>query len=208
MGCRRRGLVTCRRPVVARRADLVPDDTIELEIVTSRLALAIMDRASWEFADLRSRVAHLEGRSELDPTTCCAPTCWRASCSTPGALPACRWKAGANCSPRCTTSCAGGGRGLPRDQPLAGQPGRAARGGLAALHPPFTHPPQRPLGWQAGTGRPRRHSGQSGQSGYGNQNGPGLFRAVAHYGPASGFLRWLVRRRPQWPWTVWAKRRA
>jgi hypothetical protein len=46
---------------------LVPDDTIELEIVTSRLALAIMDRASWEFADLRSRIAHLEGRSELDP---------------------------------------------------------------------------------------------------------------------------------------------
>jgi hypothetical protein len=46
---------------------LVPDDTIELEIVTSRLALAIMDRASWEFADLRSRVAHLEGRTELEP---------------------------------------------------------------------------------------------------------------------------------------------
>ncbi len=45
---------------------LVSDDTIELEIVTSRLALAIMDRASWEFADLRSRIAHLEGRSELD----------------------------------------------------------------------------------------------------------------------------------------------
>ena len=45
---------------------LVPDDTIELEIVTSRLALAIMDRASWEFADLRSRVAHLEHRGELD----------------------------------------------------------------------------------------------------------------------------------------------
>ncbi len=46
---------------------LVDDDTIELEIVTSRLALAIMDRASWEFADLRSRVAHLEGRAELEP---------------------------------------------------------------------------------------------------------------------------------------------
>jgi hypothetical protein len=46
---------------------LVPDDTIELEIVTSRLALAIMDRGSWEFADLRSRIAHLEGRAELDP---------------------------------------------------------------------------------------------------------------------------------------------
>lgn len=46
---------------------LVPDDTIELEIVTSRLALAVMDRASWEFADLRSRIAHLEGRTELEP---------------------------------------------------------------------------------------------------------------------------------------------
>ncbi len=45
---------------------LVPDDTIELEIVTSRLALAIMDRASWEFADLRSRIARLENRAELD----------------------------------------------------------------------------------------------------------------------------------------------
>jgi len=46
---------------------LVPDDTIELEIVTSRLALAIMDRASWEFADLRSRIAHLDRRAELEP---------------------------------------------------------------------------------------------------------------------------------------------
>ena len=45
---------------------LVDDDTIELEIVTSRLALAIMDRASWEFADLRSRIATLEGRPELE----------------------------------------------------------------------------------------------------------------------------------------------
>jgi hypothetical protein len=46
---------------------LVSDDSIELEIVTSRLALAVMDRASWEFADVRARVAHLEGRSELEP---------------------------------------------------------------------------------------------------------------------------------------------
>ncbi len=46
---------------------LVSDDTIDLEIVTSRLALSIMDKASWEFSDLRSRVAHLEGRKELDP---------------------------------------------------------------------------------------------------------------------------------------------
>ena len=44
---------------------LVDDDTIELEIMTSRLALAIMDRASWEFSDLRSRVVHLEHIGEL-----------------------------------------------------------------------------------------------------------------------------------------------
>ena len=46
---------------------LVDDDTIEREILTSRLALAIMDRASWEFTDLRSRVAGLEQRAELEP---------------------------------------------------------------------------------------------------------------------------------------------
>ncbi len=45
---------------------LVDNDTIEREILTSRLALAVMDRASWEFTDLRSRIAMLEGRAELD----------------------------------------------------------------------------------------------------------------------------------------------
>ncbi|NRF66692.1 DUF1631 family protein [Aquincola sp. S2] len=45
---------------------LVDDDTIEREILTSRLALAIMDKASWEFTDLRSRVAMLEQRQELE----------------------------------------------------------------------------------------------------------------------------------------------
>jgi hypothetical protein len=53
-------------PAGKETLSLVPDDAIELEIITSRLALAIMDRCSWEFSDLRSRVAHLEGRSELD----------------------------------------------------------------------------------------------------------------------------------------------
>jgi hypothetical protein len=45
---------------------LVDDDTIEREILGSRLALAVMDRASWEFNDLRSRMAMLEKRDELD----------------------------------------------------------------------------------------------------------------------------------------------
>lgn len=50
-----------------QKLSLVDDETIEREIVTSRLALAIMDRASWEFNDLRTRVALLERREELDP---------------------------------------------------------------------------------------------------------------------------------------------
>jgi len=48
------------------KLSLVDDDTIDREILTSRLALAIMDRASWEFSDLRSRIAMLEQRQELD----------------------------------------------------------------------------------------------------------------------------------------------
>ncbi len=46
---------------------LVDNDTIETEIIGSRLALAMMDRASWQFSDLRSRMLVMEGRSELEP---------------------------------------------------------------------------------------------------------------------------------------------
>jgi hypothetical protein len=46
---------------------LVDDDTIEIEIISSRLALALMDKASWEFNDLRSRMSSMERREELDP---------------------------------------------------------------------------------------------------------------------------------------------
>lgn len=45
---------------------LVDDDTIEREILTSRLALAVMDQAASEFTDLRARMAALERREELD----------------------------------------------------------------------------------------------------------------------------------------------
>ncbi len=44
---------------------LVDDDTIEREIHSSRLALSIMDRASWEFSDLRNRISVLEQQEEL-----------------------------------------------------------------------------------------------------------------------------------------------
>jgi len=46
---------------------LVDNATIEREIVSSRLALAMMDRATWEFSDLRSRMSTLEKREELEP---------------------------------------------------------------------------------------------------------------------------------------------
>ena len=52
---------------------LVDDDTIEHEILSSRLALAMMDRASWEFSDLRSRIGQLEKHEELDPNDAFRP---------------------------------------------------------------------------------------------------------------------------------------
>ena len=55
-----------RPPTLGDPLSLVDNDTIEREILTSRLALAIMDRAGWEFTDLRSRVAMLEHRAEID----------------------------------------------------------------------------------------------------------------------------------------------
>ena len=56
-------------PVAASRQmklSLVDNDTIELEILSSRLALTMMDRASSEFTDLRSRINFLERREELE----------------------------------------------------------------------------------------------------------------------------------------------
>jgi hypothetical protein len=46
--------------------ELVDNDTIEREILTSRLALAVMDQAASEFTDLRARMALLERREELE----------------------------------------------------------------------------------------------------------------------------------------------
>src|SRR6218665_1994468 len=63
-------------PRLARTSNnmsLVDDDTIEIEILSSRLALAMMDRASWEFTDLRSRMSSLEKREELDTNDVLGP---------------------------------------------------------------------------------------------------------------------------------------
>jgi hypothetical protein len=66
---------------------LVDNETIESEILSSRLALAMMDRASWEFTDMRSRMTMLEGREELDSNDVLRPhvlarivaNAWRAA---------------------------------------------------------------------------------------------------------------------------------
>ncbi len=42
---------------------LVDNDTIEGEILSSRLVVSIMDKVSWEFNDLCSRISALEGSS-------------------------------------------------------------------------------------------------------------------------------------------------
>jgi hypothetical protein len=47
------------------RLALVDDGTIELEITASRLALAMMDKATWEFTDLRTRMRVLEQQDDL-----------------------------------------------------------------------------------------------------------------------------------------------
>ncbi|MDO9316043.1 MAG: DUF1631 family protein [Burkholderiaceae bacterium] len=87
------GLVSASRPNDLPMAggrqnfSLVDNETIEGEILSSRLALSVMDRASWEFTDLRSRMTMLEGREELDANDILRPhvlariaiTSWRTA---------------------------------------------------------------------------------------------------------------------------------
>jgi len=62
------GTRSLQSPLPARAGPLtlVDDDTIEREILGSRLALAMMDRVASEFSDVRARMASLERREELD----------------------------------------------------------------------------------------------------------------------------------------------
>lgn len=52
---------------------LVDDVTVDVEILSSRLALAMMDKAAWEFTDLRARMSSLEGRDELSSNDALRP---------------------------------------------------------------------------------------------------------------------------------------
>jgi len=51
----------------SQKMSLVDDSTIEREITSSRLALVMMDRATWEFTDLRTRMQALESHDDLEP---------------------------------------------------------------------------------------------------------------------------------------------
>ncbi|RQO49548.1 DUF1631 domain-containing protein [Variovorax sp. KBW07] len=50
----------------ALRLELIGDEVVESNILSSRLAQLIHDKASFELSDLRLRIQHLEGTSELD----------------------------------------------------------------------------------------------------------------------------------------------
>ena len=52
----------------------------------------MMDRASWEFTDLRSRINQLERREELDPNDAFRPHVLARATAFRGAPPACRWR--------------------------------------------------------------------------------------------------------------------
>ncbi|MGJ7509553.1 DUF1631 family protein [Variovorax sp. GT1P44] len=48
------------------RLELIGDEVVETSILSSRLAQAIQDKASFELNDLRLRIQHLEGTNELE----------------------------------------------------------------------------------------------------------------------------------------------
>ena len=104
----------------AANMTLVDNDTIEREILGSRLALAIMDRASWEFTDLRSRMLSLERRDELDANDVLR-TARAGAHRHVGLAEARAWRTtpGASCGRSCTTSSPTSPR-RPTTTPTAG----------------------------------------------------------------------------------------
>jgi hypothetical protein len=64
-GAGRHGRRVGRAPS-ALRLELIGDEVVESNILSSRLAQTIHDKASFELSDLRLRIQHLEGTTELD----------------------------------------------------------------------------------------------------------------------------------------------
>lgn len=59
---------TPQRPADSGRLELMGDDMVEDKILASRLALRLLDFASWELNDLRLRIQHLEAVPDLRKT--------------------------------------------------------------------------------------------------------------------------------------------
>jgi hypothetical protein len=56
---------TARVRLDAMNLELLGDDVVERKILSSRLALAIQEKASWELNDLKVRMQHLEGNEDM-----------------------------------------------------------------------------------------------------------------------------------------------
>ena len=112
----------CRRPT-QRPLSLVDDDTIEREILTSRLALAMMDRAACGIH--RPARAHGAARTARGTRAAGHAACPCAGAHRRRCLAVGRLQPGqlARAAVRSARGVRGAGRrGLPRDQPLAGRP--------------------------------------------------------------------------------------
>ena len=56
---------TARVRLEASSLELIGDDVVEKKILSSRLALSVLDKVTWELNDLRLRMQHLEGGDDL-----------------------------------------------------------------------------------------------------------------------------------------------
>lgn len=57
---------TARVRLESASFELIGDEVVEAKILSSRLALGVLDKVNWELNDLRLRIQKLEGTSELD----------------------------------------------------------------------------------------------------------------------------------------------
>ena len=58
---------TARVRMDASSLELIGDEVVEQKILSSRLSLAILEKATWELNELRVRMMHLEGGVEMAP---------------------------------------------------------------------------------------------------------------------------------------------
>ena len=56
---------TARVRLEASSFELIGDDVVEKKILSSRMALLVLEKATWELNDLKARMEHLEGSQEL-----------------------------------------------------------------------------------------------------------------------------------------------